>query len=55
MDKKKKFETTTKGCKEAQEYLKEIGSWTPRIEQMDGFSQVHYANKLYNQPKSKKK
>lgn len=51
--KKYKFEPTVSGCKEAQEYLKSVGAWSRRVQEMDGYSQVFLANELYNQPKKK--
>jgi hypothetical protein len=55
MKEKQRFEPTVEGCREAQEYLKKEGAWTPRVERMDGYSQVFYANELFETPKSKRK
>ena len=52
---KEKFPATTEGCDAARKWLKENNALTPRVERMDGYSLIHYANELYNSPKTKKR
>lgn len=54
MTTKLRFKLTIEGCKEAQEYLRHTGAWNLLVERMDGYSQVIYANELYNATKPKK-
>jgi len=54
MKNQEKFKMTIQGCSEARKWLQTQGAWTPRTERMDGYSLVHYANDLYNQPKTEK-
>ena len=49
--KKLKFPLNSHGCIEARKYLESVNLYTPRIERLDGYSMVIYANEVYEQKK----
>lgn len=53
MMKREIFSSDTSGCERARNYLKKVDMWNRITKSMDGHSQVEYATKLHNQPKSK--